>query len=234
MSHQPSPPGAVRSETAATYATRAPAAQPAEGPLARIARAGPTALDDHELLGLVGVDIDPATLDAAGGLRGVLDDPDDVLRLMLLSREDRARLHAVLDLHVRWMEARLRRGDALTSPRLTRRYVEARLRGRRNEVFAVVWMDNRHRVIRWEELFHGTVDGTSVHPRVVVQHALAHNAAACIAAHCHPSGMALPSHADRAITRRLAEALALVDVRLLDHLVVGDGECASFVELGLL
>ena len=108
------------------------------------------------------------------------------------------------------------------------------MRGRANEVFAAVFLDNRHRVIAFEELFHGTVDGASVHPRVVARRALAHNAAALIACHNHPSGVAEPSLADRAITGRLRDALALVDVRLLDHFVVGDGEVVSFAERGWL
>ena len=227
---------AVRSETAAPYAVRPGAPWPpsAEALLARIERAGPAALDDHELLGLVGIDIDAATLSAAGGLRELLDDPDDMLRLFLLPREDRARVHAVLELHARWMEARLRRDGALTAPNLTRRYLEARLRGRRNEVFVAVFLDSRHRPIAYETLFNGTVDGATVHPRVVVRRALMHNAAALVVAHGHPSGVAEPSFADRAITKRLAEALALVDIRLIDHFVVGDGESVSFAERGLL
>ena len=143
-------------------------------------------------------------------------------------------MHAFHELHARWMEARLRRDGALTSPGHTRRYFEARLRGLRNEVFVALFLDNRHRPIACEELFQGTVDGASVHPRVVVRRALVHNAAALVVAHGHPSGVAEPSPADRAITKRLAEALALVDVRLIDHFVVGDGECVSFAERGLL
>lgn len=226
---------AVRSEAAATYAAPHPASPPpSETLLTRIERAGPAALDDHELLGLVGIDIDIATLAAAGGLRELLDDPDDTLRTFLLPAGDRARVHALHELHARWMEARLRRDGALTSPAHTRRYVEARLRGLRNEVFGVIHLDNRHQPILVEVLFHGTVDGATVHPRVVVRRAMMQNAAALIAFHQHPSGVAEPSRADRAITKRLAEALALVDVRLIDHLVVGDGELVSFAERGWL
>ena len=225
---------AVRSETAVLYAASGAASPPPEPLLARIERAGPAALDDHELLGLVDIDIDAATLVAAGGLRELLDDPDDLLRLFLLPAEDRARVHAVLELHARWMEARLRRDGALTSPDLTRRYLESRLHGRRNEVFVAVFLDSHHRPIAYEEIFNGTVDGATVHPRVVVRRALMHNAAALVVAHGHPSGVAEPSVADRAITKRLAKALALVDVRLIDHFVVGDGESVSFAERGLL
>ena len=194
----------------------------------------PRALEDHELLGLLGVRLDAATLAAAGGLRELLDDPDDLLRTVLLPAEDRARVHAFHELHARWMQARLRRDGALTSPSHTRRYLEARLRGYRNEVFVAVFLDSRHRPIACETLFQGTVDGASVHPRVVVRRALGHNASALVVAHGHPSGVAEPSATDRVLTKRLAEALALVDVRLIDHFVVGDGEVVSFAERGLL
>ena len=226
---------AVRSEAPAPYAV-APAPPPVpETVLARIARAGPAALDDHELLGLLGLDVDAATLAAAGGLRALLDDPGDSLPAVALPPAARARVHAVHAVHARWMEARLRRdGGALTSPAHTRRYLEARLRGYRNEVFAGLFLDNRHRLIAFEELFQGTIDGTRVHVRVVVRRALGHNAAALVCAHNHPSGEAEPSPADRALTVKLRDALALVDVRLLDHFVVGDGECVSFVERGWL
>ena len=208
---------------------------PPESVLARIERAGPAALDDRELLALLGIDLDDPTLAAAGGLRGLLDDPDDRLRAVVLPRVDRARVHALHEVHARWMKAHLARdGAPLTSPAHTRRYIETRLRGYRNEVFACLFLTNRHQVIAWEELFFGTLDGATVHPRVVVRRALVHNAGAIVCAHNHPSGCAEVSSADRAITRRLAEALALVDVRLIDHFVVGDGECASFAELGLL
>ena len=132
------------------------------------------------------------------------------------------------------MEARLRRGGALTLPAHTRRYIEARLRGLRNEVFGVIHLDNRHQPILAEHIFQGTIDGANVHPRVVVRRAMMHNAATLIAFHQHPSEAAEPSRCDRAITKRLAEALALVDVRLIDHFVVGDGEVVSFAERGWL
>ena len=208
---------------------------PAQSVLARIERAGPAALDDHELLALLGIGIDAPNLAAAGGLRGLLDDPADRLRPVVLPGADRARAHAILEVHARWMEARMERdGGPLTSPACTRRYIEARVRGLRNEVFGVIHLDSRHRPIASELLFQGTVDGTTVHPRVIVRRALMHNAAALVAYHQHPSGDPSPSPADRAITRKLAEALSLVDVRLIDHFVIGDGQVASFSEMGLL
>ena len=232
MRHPAAVSDAVSAEVSAPYAARP--VPPLESGLARMDRAGAGALDDHELLALVGVGVDAATLAAAGGLRGVFDNPADRLCAVLLSREDRARVRAVLELHARWMETRLKREGPITSPAHTSRYVVARLRGRANEVFAAVFLDNRHRVIAFEELFHGTVDGASVHPRMVARRALALNAAALVACHNHPSGVAEPSRADRAITARLRDALATVDVRLLDHFVVGDGEVVSFAERGWL
>ena len=108
------------------------------------------------------------------------------------------------------------------------------MRGYQREVFACLFLDNRHRVIAFEELFFGSIDSAAVHPREVVKAALRHNAAALIFAHNHPSGVAEPSRADELLTRRLKEALALVDIRVLDHLVVGDGEPLSLAERGLI
>ena len=134
----------------------------------------------------------------------------------------------------RYLEATLRRDAVLASPEQTRLFLKARLRSYQHEVFACLFLDNRHRVICFEELFVGTIDGASVYPREVVKRALHHNAAAVIFAHNHPSGVAEPSPADRAITQRLREALGLMDVRVLDHLVIGDNEVVSFAERGLL
>jgi len=170
-----------------------------------------------------------------GGLRPLLDaERADCCRAHGLGDAKFVLLKAALELGRRYLEARLVRGDALASPEDTRRYLQARLRAHPFEVFACVFLDNRHRVIGCEEMFKGTIDGTSVHPRTIVQRALTLNAAALIAAHNHPSGVSEPSQADRSLTRRLQEALALVDVRLLDHLVIGDGEATSFAERGWL
>jgi len=130
--------------------------------------------------------------------------------------------------------AALRDRPQLSSPSETRDYLRLRLEALEHEVFACLFLDNRHRVIRFEELFRGTIDGASVHPREVVKRALRHNAAAVILAHNHPSGVAEPSQADRALTRRLQDALGLVEVRVLDHFVIGAGVSTSFAERGLL
>ena len=132
----------------------------------------------------------------------------------------------------RYLECRLRRGRGLSCPTDTRRFLSACLRRHEHEVFACLFLDNRHRLIRFEELFHGTVNGASVYPREIAKRALHHNAAAIIIAHNHPSGVAEPSQADRAITTRIRDAMALIDVRLMDHFVVGDGEVVSFAERG--
>ena len=132
------------------------------------------------------------------------------------------------------LKQRHRAGRVLSSPNDTRAYLRLKLADRKAEVFGCFFLDNRHRVIEVVELFQGTIDGASVHPRVVVQRALEVNAAAVVFFHNHPSQVAEPSHADEAITRRLRDALALVDVRVLDHFVVAAGESTSFSERGLI
>ncbi|WP_295392445.1 DNA repair protein RadC [uncultured Thiodictyon sp.] len=124
--------------------------------------------------------------------------------------------------------------DVLASPKETKAYLKLRLCGLCYEVFACLFLDTRHRIICYEELFHGTIDGASVHPREVVRRVIETNAAAVIVAHNHPSGVAEPSQADLRITQRLKEALALIEVRVLDHLIVGEGETTSLAERGLL
>ncbi|MGB3392887.1 MAG: DNA repair protein RadC, partial [Stenotrophomonas sp.] len=126
------------------------------------------------------------------------------------------------------------RGTALTDPAAAGRYFAQRLRPRPHEVFAALFLDTRHRALAFEELFTGTIDSAEIHPREVVRRALAHNAAAVIVGHNHPSGNPEPSAADRTITARLREALALVQVRLLDHFVVGDGLPVSLAARGWL
>ena len=151
-----------------------------------------------------------------------------VVQLPRLAREAQI-IAAALEI----LELRHARGAALTDPDATRAYLRLRLAERPNEVFGVsVYLDNRHRVIACEELFTGTIDGTGVHPRVVAQRALALNAAAIIVFRNHPSGQAEPSRADEVLTRRLKDALALLDIRLLDHLVVSAEASMSMAERG--
>jgi DNA repair protein RadC len=125
-------------------------------------------------------------------------------------------------------------GAQLTSPADTKKYLVCKLGAMERECFAVIFLNARHRVIAYEELFYGTIDGASVHPREVVKAALRHNSAAIILAHNHPSGVPEPSKSDEQITTRLKESLALMDVRVLDHIVIGGAETVSFAERGLL
>ncbi|MCG7977186.1 MAG: DNA repair protein RadC [gamma proteobacterium symbiont of Clathrolucina costata] len=141
---------------------------------------------------------------------------------------------SVITLAMKVLSIKHRAGRVLSKPDETRDYLRLRLADYRNEVFGCLFLDNRHRIIAVRELFQGTIDGASVYPRVVVQQAMEVNAAAVVFFHNHPSGVAEPSHADEAITRRLKDALALVDVRVLDHFVVSAGESVSFAESGLL
>ena len=140
----------------------------------------------------------------------------------------------VIELALSVLAARHRRGRALESPKAARSYLQLKCADYEREVFGCLFLDTRHRVLEWAELFAGSIDSATVHPRVVVQRALAVNAAAVVIFHNHPSGVAEPSAADQSITRRLVDALALVDVRVLDHLVVGHEACTSMAELGLL
>lgn len=215
-----------------------------ERPREKLIRLGPDALSDTELLAIfLGTGVRGESVMAlAGGLlreygnvRGLLDaDADQLLCARGIGKARYARLRAALELSQRYLQASFERGDAISDPGITRQYLTARLRGYGREVFAVMFLDNQHRLIRYEELFFGTIDGASVHPREVVKQVLKHNAAAVIFAHNHPSGVAEPSQADRRITERLKSALMLVDVRVLDHMIVGDGEVLSFAERGLL
>ncbi|MBV5347873.1 RadC family protein [Lamprocystis purpurea] len=159
------------------------------------------------------------------------EDADDADRRPALSRTDRDLVAKA----IRCLEAvYLTKGDCLTSPKETRDYLKLRLYGLPYEVFVCLFLDNRHRVIRYEELFKGTIDGASVHPREVIRRVIETSAAAVIFAHNHPSGIAEPSQADLRITQRLKDALALIDVRVLDHLIVGEGDATSLAERGLL
>jgi DNA repair protein RadC len=145
-----------------------------------------------------------------------------------------AELQAAIEIARRQLSEPLLAGPLLSSPKATRDFLSAQLRDLEHEVFCCLYLDKRHRLIRFEELFRGTIDGASVHPREIVKLALQRNSAAVIIAHNHPSGVAEPSHADELITQRVREALALVDIRLLDHIIVGDGATVSLAERGLI
>jgi len=216
----------------------------AERPREKLLQQGATALSDAELLaiflrtGVAGqsaVDLARFLLADFGSLRALLEaDLTSFSQRLGLGPAKFAQLQAVLEMGRRHLAEQLQRGEALTSPQLTREYLQAQLRDRPREVFALLLLDNQHRVIQFVELFYGTLDSASVWPRGIVQIALKHNAAAVILAHNHPSGVAEPSRADRQITDRILAALALVDIRVLDHLVIGDGITVSFAERGWL
>ena len=215
-----------------------------ERPREKLLQRGAAALSDAELLaiflrtGVTGrsaVDLARDLLARFGGLRSLLTaSRDEFCAGPGLGDAKYSQLQAVLEMGRRHLAESLQRSDALTDPALTRAYLRQRLRDYRHEVFACLYLDNQHRVIEYEELFRGSIDGASVYPREVVKAAIARNAAALIFAHNHPSGIAEPSRADRAITERLRDALQLVDIRVLDHLVIGDAEVVSFAERGWL
>lgn len=170
-----------------------------------------------------------------GGLRPLLCASDEeLLKLPGIGEVRLALLRVLPEVARRYYEQTLVTGQPLRSPAETETFLRARLRDLPYELFCCLFLDNRHRVLRFVELFRGTIDGTSVYPREVVKEALAENAAAVILAHNHPSGVAEPSQADERITRRLKAALELVDIRLLDHLIVGDGRSTSLASRGLL
>ncbi len=214
----------------------------AERPREKLLAQGSASLSDAELLaiflrtGVAGksaVDLARELLTNFNGLRGLLEaTQSNFCQAKGLGTAKYAQLQAVLEMGRRHLSETMRRGDALTSSHLVKQFLQSKLRHLRYEVFALLYLDNQHRVIAYEDLFRGTIDGASVYSREVVIQALQHNAAAVIFAHNHPSGVAEPSQADRQITDYLIKALDLVDVRVLDHMVIGDGEVVSFAERG--
>jgi len=215
-----------------------------ERPRERLLQYGPEALSDAELLAIVlrtgvsgktAVDLARELLLRLGGLRGLLTTEQDVFcEAPGLGPAKYALVRAVLEMSRRHLAENLRRDVVLSSSLATRRYLTVAFRDRPREVFACLFLDIRHRLLVEEVVFEGTIDTAAVYPREIVKRALAHNAAATIFVHNHPSGMAEPSAADRDLTARLAEALALIGVRVIDHLVVGDGHIVSFKERGWL
>jgi len=170
-----------------------------------------------------------------GNLRSLLHaDNRDLLACHGIGHARLAALQALPLLARRYFEESLPTGESIKSPRDTESFLKARMQHLDYELFCCLYLDNRHRVLRFDELFRGTIDGTSVYPREVVKEALSVNAAAVILAHNHPSGVAEPSQADERITKRLKSALELVDIRLLDHLIVGEGAATSLASRGLL
>ena len=213
-----------------------------ERPREKLLALGSNALSDAELLaiflrtgikGKTAVDLARDIISYFGGLRNLLlADQKAFCQFSGLGEAKFAQLQAVIELSHRHLKETMQRGEFLENPEATQNYLSSRLRDLPYEVFACLFLDNQHRVIEFEILFQGTINSASVHPREVVRKTLKYNAAALILAHNHPSGIAEPSSADRHITKQLTEALALIDVRILDHIVVGDGECVAFSERG--
>ncbi|MBC6906197.1 JAB domain-containing protein [Saccharophagus sp. K07] len=213
-----------------------------ERPREKLLSHGASHLSDAELLaiflrtgcpGKSAVDLARDLLQRFGGLRGLLEAEQKLFcEARGLGQAKFAQLQAVLEMAKRHLAEQLVREHVFTNVDHVRSFLTAQLRHKGHEVFAALFLDNQHRLLQYRELFHGTIDGASVYPREVVKQVLQLNAAAVIFAHNHPSGVAEPSQADRHITQQLRDALALIDVRVLDHFVVGDGEITSFAERG--
>jgi DNA repair protein RadC len=216
-----------------------------ERPREKLLQRGPEALTDAELLaiflrigirGKTAVDLARDLLQEYGSLRALLHAPRErFIQSKGMGDAKYTQLMAVLEMGRRHLKEELGRNNALTSPDLTRNYLTALMAGYSHEIFACLLLDNQHQVIRFEPLFRGTIDAAGVYPREVVKLALDYGAAAIIFAHNHPSGLTQPSEADKQITQRLKQALALMDIRVLDHFIIGDGDRPySFAENGLL
>ena len=213
-------------------------------PREKLLKQGATALTDAELVavflrtGVAGksaVDLGRELIDRFGGLGALCRaDKTAACRAPGVGEAKYALLQAVMEMARRTLAEDMAAGDALSSPAAVRDYLRLILRDKEYEVFCCVFLNAQNRVIAVEELFRGTLTQTSVYPREIVKRALAHNAAAMILAHNHPSGVSEPSQADRTLTRRLAEALALVDIRVLDHFIVAGASSLSFAEAGHL
>ena len=214
----------------------------AERPREKLLQHGSSSLSDAELLaiflrtgvsGKSAVDLARHLLTEFGSLRALLEaDLRAFCRQLGLGPAKFSQLQAVLEMSRRHLAERLRRDSALESPQAVRDYLKSLLRHEPHEVFGCLFLDSKHRMLAFEILFRGSIDSASVYPRQVVKRALAHNAAAVIFCHNHPSGITEPSQADRTLTKRLTQALDLIEVRVLDHFIVGDGQPLSMVERG--
>lgn len=215
-----------------------------ERPREKLLTRGAAALSDAELLaiflrtgvtGMSAVDLARHLLTDYGSLDALLSaDRQRFTAARGLGEAKYAQLQAVLEMARRHAGEAIRERDVLSDPSATRTYLALQLARQEHEIFACVFLDNRNRVIAFEEMFRGTIDGAAVYPREVVKAALRHNAAAVILAHNHPSGVAEPSPADRDITQRLSDALGLVDIRVLDHVILAREATTSLAERGLM
>jgi DNA repair protein RadC len=214
-------------------------------PREKLLAMGAASLSNAELLAIVlrtgtrgcGVlEMAQSLLDRFGGLSGLLGARPDQMKSFrgLGGTAKRAELGAVLELARRAMGEQLQAREAMTQPALVQSYVQLHLGQREHEVFGVLFLDAQHRLIQFLEMFRGTLTQTSVYPREVVQHALRCGASAVVLAHNHPSGQVQPSRADQLLTQTLRDALAMVDVRVLDHVIVGPGQSLSMAQQGWL
>lgn len=215
-----------------------------ERPREKLLNNGPESLGDAELLaifirtgipGKSAIEMARDVLLETGGLRALLNlSPSELCKFKGIGTAKYVQFQAGLELGRRYLMEKMEKGDAITSPQISRDYLSLQLRDKPYESFFAMFLDSKHRVIHHQELFRGTIDNASVPVREVVKEALKHNAAAMIVAHNHPSGVAEPSAADKSLTETLYLALGMVGIKLLDHFVVGDSEVVSFAELGAL
>lgn len=216
----------------------------ADRPREKLLALGAEALSDAELLaiflrtGIAGVnaiELASQLLNQFGSLRALLNaEQQQFCQAKGLGVSKYVQLRAVLEMANRYLAETVTRNDAFTNVSSTKAFLVAKLRDLPHEVFALLTLDAKNRLLHYRPLFRGTIDGAVIYPRTIAQQALADNAAAVILAHNHPSGVAAPSSADRQITRRIIDVLALLDIRVLDHLIIGDGEVVSFAEQGLI
>lgn len=215
-----------------------------ERPREKLLNRGAQHLSEAELLAILfghgtqgksAVDLARDLLSQFGGLRGAFAaSHKDFCRLVGLGSTKYCQCQAALELSRRYLSESLAHKNVITQPDDVKNFLKATLRHEPREVFACLFLDNRHHSLCFEKLFYGSINMTSIHPRILIQRCLHHNAAAVVLAHNHPSGAADPSNADREITKMLDKALHLIDVRLLDHMIVGDQHVTSFMERGLL
>lgn len=214
------------------------------GPREKLERLGSAALSDAELLaiflrtGTVGMNVmvlSQLMLDKFGSLHNLMTASKDAFRdVKGVGEAKLAQLYAIAELGKRFFNSQLAREDVMENPAVTRQYLQSVLSHQAREVFMVIFLDNQHHVLNTQQMFAGSISSVEVHPREIVREALKVNAAAVILAHNHPSGKAEPSKADRDITQKVIQACALMNIRVLDHLVIGHGEYVSFVERGWL
>jgi len=211
-----------------------------ERPREKLLHQGAASLSDAELLaiflrtGVQGcnvVDLARQLLVSFGSISAIYKASEtDFCERRGLGTAKYAQLQACLEMSKRHLAEQLQQGDELTSSQATKDYLISELRNETREVFAILYLNNQHQVIKFERLFYGTIDAAAVYPRVVVEHALKHQAAAVILSHNHPSGVPTASQADRQITERLKNALDLIDIRVLDHMIIAGHQCYSFAE----